>query len=200
MTISKSQINPAARDTALNENTKEININRRWEWKPLIEAVQELSAMADVLNDPNTHPQQRESTEELFYEFACKLEERGALPYVLDGIKAMKAHLEDEPDKPYRITSPARVTFVKNGEYVADMPDGVIEKMEWAPCPGDWPDDYFMGRCVDDEDNTCQILVRFEQKLPDQADVDLLIQLATRQLEENKAPASKETHDDTKET
>jgi hypothetical protein len=85
----------------------------------------------------------------------------------------------------------ARVTFVKNEEDVAIIPDGVIEKMAWASCPGDWPDDYFMGRYVDDEDNMYLILVRFEQKLPDDGDDDLLIQLAKQQLEQNKKAAAK---------
>lgn len=80
-----------------------------------------------------------------------------------------------------------RVTFAKNGEDVAIIPDAFIEKMEWGACPGDWPDDYFMGSYVDEEDNTYLIVVRFTQKLPESGDddllIDLLIQLAKRQLE-----------------
>jgi hypothetical protein len=85
----------------------------------------------------------------------------------------------------------ARVTFVKNEEDVAIISDGVIEKVKWASCPGDWPDDYFIGSYVDDEGNTYLILVRFEQKLPDDGDDDLLIQLAKQQLEQNKKAAAK---------
>jgi hypothetical protein len=97
------------------KNRQRLNQDPNWQyvnkhWRTLMEAVEELSDMADLIDDPNTQPQQRVGTEDLFYEFASKLEEWGALPYVLDGIKAIRApkplHPEDEP---YRITSPGKV-------------------------------------------------------------------------------------------